>query len=78
VYTQHNNTYARFHTVKNSEQITMMCFGILGIFGIQVGLYELIQGVKYPKAYGILFIGSFLALVGFGRYKSIQENEGNQ
>lgn len=53
----------------------MACFGLIGILGIQLGLYELIQGLAYPKAYGMLFVGSFLALVGFGRYKSIDEEE---
>ncbi|MTB50605.1 hypothetical protein [Lewinella sp. W8] len=61
--------------MRTKEQVTMVCFGLVGIMGIQLGLYELIQGLAYPKAYGMLFIGSVLTLTGFGRYKRIQEEE---
>jgi predicted tellurium resistance membrane protein TerC len=64
--------------VKKKEQITMLCFGLVGILGIQLGLYVLVQGLAYSKAYGMLFIGSFLTLTGFGRFKSIQEEEEKQ
>lgn len=58
------------------KQFIMMTIGMIGVFGIQVGLYELIKGNSHPLiVYTILAIGSVFALKGFGAYRKMEDEQ---
>ena len=61
------------------RQLIMMTIGFIGVFGIQVGLYELVKA-RAPLIiiYGILAIGVVLAFKGFGAYREIEDEQGER
>jgi hypothetical protein len=53
------------------SQIFGLALLLLGVFSIQIGLYELIQA-HYLKSYPLLFIGGFSVLRGASMYKNTE------
>jgi len=54
----------------------MMIFGVIGIFGIQIGFYELVKGTApWYTIYGLLAIGFACAFMGFGAYRQIEDEQ---
>lgn len=72
-----NNTPVklRFSVMKSREQFIMLTVGFVGVLGIQIGLYEFIQDRSSTLVYVLLVVGSILALVGFDRYRNIEDEE---
>lgn len=61
----------------NRKQIVMLAVGVVGVFGIQIGLYELIKGqAPLMLIYSILGLGSLLALIGFDYYRRVEDSQG--
>jgi hypothetical protein len=64
-----------FTVMKSREQFIMLTIGFIGVLGIQVGLYEFLQDRSSALVYILLVVGSILALVGFDRYRNIEDEE---
>ncbi|MEM1359500.1 MAG: hypothetical protein AAGF89_14940 [Bacteroidota bacterium] len=55
----------------------MLAIGVVGVLGIQIGLYELIKGqAPLMMVYSMLGLGSALALVGFDYYRRVEDSRG--
>lgn len=59
------------------KQLVMLAIGVVGVLGIQIGLYELIKGqAPLMMVYSMLGLGSALALVGFDYYRRVEDSRG--
>lgn len=58
------------------RQFLLMIFGVIGVFGIQIGFYELVKG-KAPLlvVYGLLALGFACAFMGFGAYRQMEDEQ---
>lgn len=61
--------------MKSREQFVMLSVAIIGVLGMQVGLYELVRGSGRALVFTLLVGGSTLALIGFDRYRKIEDEE---
>lgn len=60
----------------NNHVATMIGFGVIGVFGIQMSLYELTKGQANPVLLLIvLILGSLLTYRGFGAYVRHRQTE---
>jgi len=58
------------------KQLVMLAVGVVGVLGIQIGLYELVKGSASPQLiYGMLGLGSVLALSGFDYYRRVEDGQ---
>lgn len=57
-----------------NNQIFAIALIVVGVFGIQIALYELIKGnLSLTTIYPMLIIGSFLAYKGVDKYRRIED-----
>ena len=61
--------------MKSREQFYALTAALAGIVGMQIGLYELVQGKPVIPVYALLICGSTMALLGFDRYRRIEDQE---
>ena len=61
--------------MKSREQFVMLSVALVGVFGMQIGLYELVRGSAQALVFSLLVGGSALALIGFDRYRKIEDEE---
>lgn len=61
--------------MKSREQFVMLSVALVGLFAMQVGLYELVRGSERWLVFTLLVGGSALALFGFDRYRKIEDEE---
>jgi hypothetical protein len=61
--------------MKSREQFVMLSVAIVGLFAMQVGLYELVRGSDRLLVFPLLVGGSVLSLLGFDRYRTIEDEE---
>jgi hypothetical protein len=61
--------------MKSREQFIMLSVALVGLFAMQIGLYELVRGSDRLLVFPLLVGGSDLALFGFDRYRTIEDED---
>lgn len=64
------------HPLMQDKQMFAILLIVVGVFGIQIALYELLKGnISLAVIYPMLIIGSFLAYKGVDKYRRIEDQE---
>jgi|GEM_PF-3622004 hypothetical protein len=59
------------------KQLTMIVLGMIGVFGVQIGFYELVKGnAPIAMVFALLTIGFVCAFKGFGEYRRMEDEQG--
>ncbi len=62
--------------MENNQKLAILLI-VIGVFGIQIALYELLKGnLDLTIVYTMLIIGGFLAYKGVDKYRRIEDREG--